>query len=241
MIRAFSEHLRQQAEAISGARKRIWHLDGEAYKLLQDSIFGKYELAVQTTGSQKELLLTGTRSTKPLPFMVWSAGQREFVPLLLALIWLLPATASLEKQPCNWVLIEEPEMGLHPKAIAAVLFVILELLGRGYRVCVSTHSTHVLDLVWALQVFRKTKAPPEALFNVFGVPRRKHSLELARTVLEKEAAVFYFDDESRETRNISSLDPDAADPTVQSWGKLMEFTSQIGEIVARQVSGEPGK
>lgn len=160
VIRAFSEHLRLQAETISDNGKRIWRLDDDAYNLLRNSVFGKFELAVQTMGSQKELVLTGTRSKKPLPFMVWSAGQREFVPLLLALLWLLPAGTSIRRQRCGWVLIEEPEMGLHPKAIAAVLFFILELLGRGYRVCLSTHSTHVLDLVWALQVFRRTNAPP---------------------------------------------------------------------------------
>jgi AAA domain, putative AbiEii toxin, Type IV TA system len=241
VIRAFSEHLRLQAEAIFDTRKRIWRLDDDAYSLLQDSIFGKFELAVQTSGFQKELVLTSSRSRKRLPFMVWSAGQREFVPLLLALIWLLPASTSFQKQRCNWVLIEEPEMGLHPKAVAAVLFVILELLGRGYRVCLSTHSTHVLDLVWALQVFRRTKAPPEALLNIFGVPRRRPSLALAKAVLEKETAVFYFDDESRETRNISSLSPDSSDPTVRSWGKLMDFSSQIGEMIAKQVASEPGR
>ncbi|MDQ2948487.1 MAG: ATP-binding protein [Acidobacteriota bacterium] len=240
VIRAFSEHLRLHAEPIFETGKDIWRLDDEAYSLLQNSIFGKFDLTVQTTGVQKELVLSSGRSGKPLPFMVWSAGQREFVPLLLALIWLLPARSSLRKQRCNWVLIEEPEMGLHPKAIAAVLFVILELLGRGYRVCLSTHSTHVLDLVWALQVFRKTKARPEALLSIFGVPPRKHSLQLARTVLEKEAAVFYFDDESRETQNISSLSPDDDDPTVYNWGKLTEFTTQVGDIIAQQVAQELG-
>jgi AAA domain, putative AbiEii toxin, Type IV TA system len=237
-IRAFSEHLRLQADAIFDPRKRIWHLNDDAYALLQDSVFGKFDLAVQTTGSQKELVLTSTRPRKPLPFMVWSAGQREFVPLLLAMIWLLPASRSIQKQRCNWVLIEEPEMGLHPKAIAAVLFVILELLARGYRVCLSTHSTHVLDLVWALQIFRNSNAPPEALLSIFGVPARKHSLTLAKTVLQKEAAVFYFDDETRETTDISSLNPDDADPKVHNWGKLMEFATQVGETIAKYVAKE---
>ena len=240
-IRAFSEHLRLQTEVIFDPRKRIWRLDDDAESLLAESVFGKFELAVQTTGSQKELVLIGRRPGKPLPFMVWSAGQREFVPLLLALIWLLPASTSFRRQPRDWVLIEEPEMGLHPKAIAAVLFVILELLGRGYRVCLSTHSTHVLDLVWALQVFRRTKAPPEAVLDLFEIPRRKQSLGLAKTVLEKEPAVFYFDDKTGETRDISSLNPDDADPSVHSWGKLMEFASQVGEMIAKQVAGETGK
>jgi len=237
VIRAFSEHLRLQVDAMFDSRQGIWQLDDAADGLLRDSVFGRFELAVQTTGSQKELVLAGPRSRRALPFMVWSAGQREFVPLLLALTWLLPASDSSQKQRCNWVLIEEPEMGLHPKATAAVLFVIIELLARGYRVCLSTHSTHVLDLVWALNVFRHTQARPEALLNIFGVPRRRHSMALAKAVLEKETAVFYFDDESRKTRDISSLNPDDADPSVQSWGKLTDFTSRVGETIAKHVSG----
>jgi hypothetical protein len=136
------------------------------------------------------------------------------------------------------VLIEEPEMGLHPKAIAAVLFVSLELLGRGYRVCLSTHSTHVLDLVWAVQVFRRSSAPREALLDLFGVPHRRRSLALASKVLEKEASVYYFDAETRQTRDISSLDPNDNDSNVNTWGGLTEFTTQIGDMIAKQVSGD---
>jgi predicted ATPase len=156
--------------------------------------------------------------------------------LWLALIWLLPSSSSFHKQKCSWVVIEEPEMGLHPKAVAAVLYAILELLSRGYQVCLSTHSTHVLDLVWALQIFRTTKAPPEAILEVFGVRRSRNSLRLAKTVLEKEMAVFYFDDESRRTRDISSLSLDDADPQVHSWGKLTEFTTHLGDMIAKLVS-----
>lgn len=236
VIRAFSESLRHQVEAIFDSRKPFWRLGEEAYDLIQKSVFGRFDLGVQTSGNQKELVLTKPRSRRGLPFMVWSAGQREFVPLLLALIWLLPASSSFRKQSCTWVLIEEPEMGLHPKATAAVLFVILELLERGYRVCLSTHSTHVLDLVWALNVFRRMHAPPQALLDIFDVPHRKHSMAFAKSVLEKETAVFYFDDQSHETRDISTLDPDDADPIVQSWGKLTTFASQVGDMIAEQVA-----
>jgi len=238
VIRAFSEHLRVQADAMFDPHQRSWGLEEDAYSLLQKSVFGKFDLGAQTVGGQKELVLTGP-SRRLLPFMVWSAGQREFVPLFLALMWLLPAkTGSSPKQMPEWVLIEEPEMGLHPQAIAAVLFVLLELLARGYRVCLSTHSTHVLDLVWALQVFRLNGAPPQGLLDIFGVHHRRHSLALASKVLEKEAAVFFFDAKTRQTRDISTLDPNNPDTNVNTWGGMTEFTTQIGDIIAKQVAGD---
>lgn len=77
------------------------------------------------------------------------------MPLLLGLYWLLPPAKVRRRGALEWVVIEEPEMGLHPNAVSVVILLILELLQRGYRVCLSTHSTHVLDIVWALGVFKR--------------------------------------------------------------------------------------
>ena len=74
--------------------------------------------------------------------MVWSTGQREFVPLLMGLYRLMPAGSARKKNNLNWVVIEEPEMGLHPQSISALLIVIFELMRRDYKVIISTHSSH---------------------------------------------------------------------------------------------------
>ena len=60
---------------------------------------------------------------------------------------------------------------------------------------------------------------------------------MATAALGKEYAVYYFDDESRRTRNISSLDPGDSDPIVNSWGRLTDFSGNIGELVARYAAG----
>ena len=62
--------------------------------------------------------------------MVWSAGQREVIPLLLGLYWLMPSTRISKRRDVEWAIIEELEMGLHPHAISAVLLMVLELLTR---------------------------------------------------------------------------------------------------------------
>jgi hypothetical protein len=77
----------------------------------------------------------------------------------------------------KWAVIEEPEMGLHPRAISVVLLLVLELLSRGYRVCVSTHSPQVLELVWALGILQRRAAKPERLLELFDIratPKTRH-------------------------------------------------------------------
>ena len=40
----------------------------------------------------------------------------------------MPSGKTQKKDNIDWVVIEEPEMGLHPKAISALLLIFLELL-----------------------------------------------------------------------------------------------------------------
>lgn len=86
------------------------------------------------------------------------AGQREFVPLLLGAYQLLPPSKTPRRELLELAVIEEIEMGLHPQAISAAMLLVLDLLQRGYRVYLSTHSPHVLDVIWALHRFRESQA-----------------------------------------------------------------------------------
>src|SRR5262249_18278126 len=100
---------------------------------------------------QRNKRLRLTHGDTKLPFMSWTAGQREFTPLLLGLYHLLPNTRQRRRANIDWVIVEEPEMGFHPQAISAFLLLALDLLWRGYRIVLSTHSPHVLTAVWMLQ------------------------------------------------------------------------------------------
>ena len=92
-----------------------------------------------------------------LPFMTWTAGQREFTPLLLGLYHLLPSVKLRKRAGTDWVVIEEPEMGLHPQAVTAVMLLVLDLLWRNYRVVLSTHSPHVLTMLWMMRQLKDRK------------------------------------------------------------------------------------
>ena len=68
---------------------RPGRLSAELREPLEEHVFNRFALRTDTSAHQRRLALT-SNSGRPLPHLVWSAGQREFVPLLLGLYWLLP-------------------------------------------------------------------------------------------------------------------------------------------------------
>jgi hypothetical protein len=93
-VREFSEELRL-VMADFGTEGTLFpvprRLKDEFRELIQRHVFPGFNLKVDTQRAQKRLVLSSMASGSALPFMVWSAGQREFVPLLLGLYWLLTA------------------------------------------------------------------------------------------------------------------------------------------------------
>lgn len=174
-----------------------------------------------------------------LPFMTWSAGQREFAPLLLGLYHLLPRTHKPKQEDIDWVIIEEPEMGLHPQALNVVLLLVLDLLKRGYRVVVATHSPHVLTAIWALQRLRQHGARWQSVCRAFDVRATGALCEVAQKALKSKYKVHLlaFDRDGKVTsKDISDLDPDSEDAREANWGGLTGFSSRFGEAVREAVN-----
>jgi hypothetical protein len=211
-------------------------LKQEFRDLLEKSVFSGFHLRVDKVRSQKRLVLGQKDAAENLPYMVWSAGQREFVPLLLGFYWLMPPTRISMRAGVEWVVLEELEMGLHPRAISVVVLLVLELVARGYRVCLSTHSPQVLDALWALRLLRKTHASAEAFLNIFEAPNSGQMRKVAATAMTKTVKVYYFSRENGATTDISALDPSAAGQAEAGWGGLSEFTGRANEAVARAVA-----
>ncbi len=237
-VREFSEKLRGLVErefAGESLFPQVRRLKKEFRDLLKRDVFSEFALKVDKVRSQKRLVLGTGKGSEGLPYMVWSAGQREFVPLLLGFYWLMPPTAVSRRGGIEWVVLEELEMGLHPRAISVVLMMVFELLARGYRVCLSTHSSQVLDAVWALKHLRETNSKPEVLLEVFGVPKTQGMLKLAEEVMSKQQRVHYFD-RGGTTKDISALDPGSEDVGESGWGGLSEFSGRANEAVARAVA-----
>ena len=91
-------------------------LKGLVRQRFDDSIYHGAKVELDDESLDKRLVLRVGKSK--LPTSVWSAGQREFTPLLLGVYCLTgPPQNVLRSQYYQYVVIEEPEMGLHPSAI----------------------------------------------------------------------------------------------------------------------------
>ena len=241
VVKEFSEQLRLLMEAGLGSGERaIFPQEGRMNKTLRDvigqSIFGDAEIRLDRSGLRKRIVLDVAGSQ--LPFMVWSTGQREFTPLLLGLYWLMPSGKARKKDNINWVIIEEPEMGLHPQAISALLTVFLELMRRGYKVIVSTHSAQILELVWAIRFIAKSDSAPTRLRQLLDLKASTYSKNLTETILnEKTFKTYYFSrqDETVKVKDISTLDAEDPDEAVSDWGGLTLFSTKSADVVTEAV------
>lgn len=128
-------------------------------------------------------------------------------------------------------------MGLHPKAISALLTVFLELMRRGYKVIVSTHSAQVLELVRAIQYLIKAGAEPTQLLRVLDLGSNYFSKPLAETVSKKTFKTYYFSREDKivNVKDISTLDAEDPDAAISDFGGLTAFSTKTSEVVSEAI------
>ena len=238
IVKQFSEQLRLLMEMkLGNGEDTIFPQAGRFNKVVRDaigeSIFGGAKVKLDRSGLRKRIVLDIADSQ--LPFMVWSTGQREFVPLLMGLDRLMLSGGAAKKNNLKWVIIEEPEMGLYPKGITALLTILLDLLKRGYKVIVSTHSSQILNFVWATQLLVKWNAGPAALLKLLDVNATPFSKELVKTVLEgKRFKTYYFSYDDR-VKDISTLDPEDPDDAVADFGGLTAFSTKVSEVLSEAI------
>ncbi|MEM9493221.1 MAG: AAA family ATPase, partial [Myxococcota bacterium] len=211
----------------------------KAYRdAIDDAVFHGGRVQLGKIGLRRRLELQFDENTQ-LPFMTWTAGQREFTPLLLGLYHLLPSRRKKKQEEIDWVVIEEPEMGLHPQAITVVMLLVLDLLWRGYRVVISTHSPLVLDIMFTVRTLQEEKASNKLLSTAFGITSDQAVSQVMAAALQKSYRSFFmdFDDEGRVVaKDISKLDPFSTDNDVADWGGLTEFSSRFNHAVAEAVN-----
>lgn len=216
-------------------------LKGEIRASIDRSVYHGAKVRVGRDGPRKRLELGFADDSAGLPFMTWSSGQREFTPLLLGLYHLLPERMLPKRADIDWVVIEEPEMGLHPEAIRTVMLLVLELRHRGYKVILSTHAPLVLDVAWAVAALRSHGADPRLLADAFGVesPDGKF-LEVMNSAIKSSFRVHLMKHAGAESRvvskEITDLDPSSDDPDLRGWGGLTGLSGGFGDVVARAVA-----
>lgn len=229
VLKQFSKTVRtlmeKETSKVLGADGQVFPKPGRIKEplrnILDESIFHGGEIISDEHSLKKRFVMNVGGSY--LPFMTWSAGQKEFMPLLLSFYHLIPSTKASLRDNIKWVIIEEPEMGLHPRAIESIMVVFLELLARGYKVIVSTHTPVLLELAWAIKYVKTYNGTADDLFDLFSLP---HSASLQKVfndvVSEKVFNTYYFDlgKDGAVIKDISSLDAGSEDACISNWGGL---------------------
>lgn len=238
VVREFSEQLLEllttrrgtEGDVVFPQRRRL----KEQFRSLVDAaVFHGGALKLLSDGPRRQFKLVYPNAE--IAYMAWTAGQREFIPLLLGIYHLVPLGARRQADSIEWVVIEEPEMGLHAKAVQAVMLLILELMDRGYRVAMSTHSAAMMEIVWALRQLQSRGGNPHRLGELFDLPRARWDVgKLAENVLHKDYRVYHLDYDGPEVSSsaISDLDPEAANPRERTWGDLLSISDRVNAVVA---------
>jgi hypothetical protein len=241
VARLFSQNLYQRFSGRQAAAlfpvARI--LKSQYRKLIDAAVFHGGRVELEKEGLRYRLRLSYGDGIQ-LPFMAWTAGQREFTPLLLGLYHVLPPRKAKKLAEVDWVVIEEPEMGLHPQAITVFMLLVLDLLWRGYKVVISTHSPLILDIVWAIRRLGESRGRWQLLSKAFGVRHPASVRKVMEHALTANYKVYFLDIDPVShhvtTRDISNLDPGASDDGEADWGGLTGFSSRFGEAVRDAVN-----
>lgn len=208
--------------------------------LIDDAVFHGGTVGIEED-KQHTKRLKLTHGEVQLPFMTWTAGQREFTPLLLGLYHVLTPRKQLKQPGIDWVVVEEPEMGLHPQAVTVFMLLVLDLLWRGYKVVLSTHSPLPLSVAWMLRRLQELNAPWSRVCDGFGIEgaARQQLNSVASASLSKSVRVHllaYGTDGKVYSKNISELDPGDSDDDIAGWGGLTGYGSRFGDAVRAAVN-----
>ena len=238
VLRQFSEILRVFMSIGLGGNTTLFpvktRLKSAQKRSFDSSIFhgGRVELENENGQRKMRMKVDGM----DMPFMTWSAGQKEFMPLLMGFYCVSgPPMQLLNKDQYDYIVIEEPEMGLHPKAIMSVLLEILELVQMGKKVIVSTHSTVPLEFVWAFNILKRSanKNKEAGLAKLFDVSGKGAGIFAG--IFDKSIRTYAFErkGEKVESIDISSLDALDEQPVVSEWGGLSSFATRASELVTK--------
>ncbi|MDE5882374.1 MAG: ATP-binding protein [Muribaculaceae bacterium] len=241
VLRKFSDILRLFTQSGLGEGGVIYPLPNRLKPIISEmynkAIFHDGKVEFDEKGSQRKLVMNV--GNMHLPLMTWSTGQKEFMPLLMAFYCLTGSSQNIiKREQYEYIIIEEPEMGLHPLAIQTIILQIIEFMDAGYKVIVSTHSPVLLEFVWAYNYLKKI--PPtkrvEALYELFGIQDfNRNGLSFMGGIFDKEIKTYYFSRNKEgkvSSKDISSLDVFSEDIAVNEWGGLTQFSSKTNEIVS---------
>ncbi len=229
-LRLFLQRSKSLEQSVFPAQQKLKDILKDSY---QDSIFHGGNVKFDERSGRKKFRMDIQDSS--MPFMTWSAGQKEFMPLLLAFYYLSPSGKVSRTDNIKTIILEEPEMGLHTKALRSILLNLLELMSRGYKIVLSTHSSFFLEFAWFMKNIPKNGNSVVSLSRLFEVKNNSEKFaQLFETILKKKlkAYSFQFTNKKVQTKDISDLDPFSNDAEIADWGGLTSFATRTGDVLS---------
>lgn len=241
VLKNFSEALRllMEKEFDEQPEPDIFPAKNRLNKALRDSInsgiFSTGNIILEKQTKKRMVMKIGSHR---IPFLSWSAGQKEFLSLLMSLYWLCPPAKTPMRGRVKYVVIEEPEMGLHPEAIKSLLLQSIELVSRGYKLLISTHSAVFLEFAWAFGFLREHKQGWDSFSKLFTdkkLTQMKDSLETM--LLKKNIRSYYFRKADNDVfiEDLSALDVGSDIDYMADWGGLSSFSERASNVVSASV------
>ena len=245
VLRKFSDTLRLLVQNGLGDSGVLFPLPNRLKSTIKSmynkAIFHGGKIVFDEKGGQRKIAMDV--ENMHLPLMTWSAGQKEFMPLLMAFYCLSgPPQRVVNRKQYQYIILEEPEMVLHPLAIQTIILQMIEFIHAGYKVVVSTHSPILLEFVWAYNYLKNIpeKKRVGALCEVFGIQSsKKDNLNFLNDIYEKDIKTYYFSRNTSgkvEAKDISSLDVYSEDVAINERGGLTQFSSKANEVVSKYMA-----
>ncbi|MEG4959126.1 MULTISPECIES: AAA family ATPase [unclassified Microcoleus] len=137
------------------------------------------EVGFETTSElRKELLFQPKESTK-LEMPIVSSMVKELAPLVLCLRYLV--------KPNELLIIDEPEMNLHPAAQVEIAEFLAMLVNAGLHVLITTHSPYIVDHLANLMQAAKHE-DPDSIKEMFYLERTDAFIS------QEKVSVYLFED-----------------------------------------------
>jgi predicted ATPase len=133
----------------------------------------------ETSGSQKELLFQPIDNKNKLEISVVSGMVKELAPLVLCLRYLA--------QPNDWIIIDEPEMNLHPAVQIELIEFLGMLVNADLQVLITTHSPYFVDHLANLITAAKHN-DPDKIKKLFYLEQKE------AFVPQEQVSIYLFDE-----------------------------------------------
>jgi len=164
------------------------------------------KVGFETSELRKELLFQPKESTK-LEMPIVSSMVKELAPLVLCLRYLV--------EPNELLIIDEPEMNLHPAAQVEIAEFLAMLVNAGLHVLITTHSPYIVDHLANLMQAAKHE-DPDSIKEIFYLERTDAFIP------QEKVSVYLFEDGT--AKNIVS---EEGTINWETFGNVSDDVSQI--------------